>query len=98
MWRRWTGIFWDVLVCSVMVAFGVNVVQRVRHVLQHHRKHLWQALYHRTAILLDTAILALQAISKSVGTKCFATLWLACSRSMWDTCTRDAHGASPKRF
>ena len=87
VWLRWKGVFWDVLVCSVMVAFGVNVVQRVQHVVQHHRKHLWQVLYHRTAILLDIAILALQAFSKSVGINCVATLWLACYRSMWDTYT-----------
>ncbi len=73
LWLRWKGVFWDVLVCSVMVGFGVNVVRRVQHVVQHHRKHLWQVLYHRTAILLDTAILALQAFSKSVGTNCIAT-------------------------
>ena len=73
LWLRWKGVFWDVLVCSVMVAFGVNVVQRVQHVMQHNRQHLWQVLYHRTAILLDTAILALQALSKSVGINCVAT-------------------------
>lgn len=69
LWLRWKGVFWDVLVWCVMVAFGVNVVQRVRHVVQHNCKHLWQVLYHRTAILLDTAILVLQAFSKLVGTK-----------------------------
>lgn len=73
LWLRWKGVLWDVLVCSVMVAFGVNVVPRLRHVMQQQRKHLWPVLYHRTAILLDTAILALQASSKSVPTNCIAT-------------------------
>ena len=47
-----------------MVVFGVNVVQRVRHVMHRDHRHLWQILYERTGLLLDVVILALQALSK----------------------------------
>jgi len=61
---RWKSIFPDVLVLLVITVFGANVVQRVRHVTHKDHRHLWQILYELTGLLLDVAILALQALSK----------------------------------
>ena len=47
-----------------MTVFGANVVQRLRHVTHRDHRHLWHILYERTGLLLDVAILALQALSK----------------------------------
>ena len=58
---RWTGICWDALVFLVMVAFGANVALRLRYIMH---KDLWHITYQRNAILLDLAILALQAFSE----------------------------------
>ena len=61
MLLRWNGICWDALVCFVIAVFGANVVVRLRHALH---TDLWNITYHRNALVLDTAILALQASSK----------------------------------
>ena len=63
---RWQGICWDALVCLVMLAFGANVVMRLRHSLH---SNLWRTVYLRSALLLDSAILLLQAASKSQHSK-----------------------------
>ena len=49
-----------------MVAFGANVALRLRYIMQ---KDLWHITYQRNAILLDLAILALQAISELTATQ-----------------------------
>ncbi len=60
-----------------MVIFGVNVVQRVRHVTHKDHRHLWRILYERTGLLLDVAILALQAVSK-YNTSCTLRMSACC--------------------
>lgn len=62
---RWSGICWDALVFLVVVVFGANVALRLRYITH---KDLWHITYQRNAILLDLAILALQAFSKSLST------------------------------
>ena len=62
---RWSGICWDALVFCVMVVFGANVALRLRHILH---KDLWHITYQRNAILLDLAILTLQAFSELLAT------------------------------
>ena len=69
-------MFPDALVCLVMAVFGMNVVQRVHHVTQEDHRHLWRILYERTGLLLDVAILALQAISM-LNTACVLTPYVA---------------------
>ena len=44
-----------------MVAFGANMALRLRYIMH---KNLWRITYQRNAILLDAAILTLQAFSK----------------------------------
>ena len=56
-----------------MVAFGANVALRLRYIM---RKKLWRVTYQRNAILLDAAILTLQAISKLLSATCFQTCFL----------------------
>ena len=74
MYLRWRGIFPDVLVFFVMGSFGVNVVQRLRHVTHKDHRHLWQILYERSGLLLDVVILLLQTLSKLAFCFCCAVL------------------------
>ena len=57
---RWKGLIPDALVLLVMVMFGANVAQRVRHIANRRNRHLWKMLYEK----LDVAIVALMAFSK----------------------------------
>lgn len=61
---RWNGILRDALVAFVVVAFALNVMQRVQHVIHRNGRHTWHSLYDRTALVLDIATLALQAVSE----------------------------------
>ena len=57
---RWKGLIPDALV----MMFGANVAQRVRHIANRRNRHLWKMLYEKTGLLLDVAIVALMAFSK----------------------------------
>lgn len=54
----------DVMVLCVIVAFGISVAQRVHHVTSHDSGSLLRSIYERTGLLLDIAILGLQAFCK----------------------------------
>ena len=55
----------DVMVLCVMVAFGLNVAQRVHHVIRHDHGSLLRSIYKKTGLLLDTLILGLQGVCES---------------------------------
>ena len=60
----------DVLVLLVVAVFGANVLQRVQQVTYKDHRHLWQTLYERTGLLLNLAILALQAFGECAHKLC----------------------------
>lgn len=59
---RWKGMIPDVLVLCVVTMFGMNVVQRVWHVVQHSPESALRGIYQRTGLLLNVIILCLQAL------------------------------------
>ena len=54
----------DMMVLCVIVMFGVNVVQRIYHVVRHDPGRFLRSIYERSGLLLDTIILGLQILSK----------------------------------
>lgn len=57
----------DVLVLCVIVVFGVNVGQRVWHVIRQDPHSGLRSIYHRTGLLLDIIILGLQAFGRALA-------------------------------
>lgn len=54
----------DMMVLCVIIMFGVNVVQRIYHVVRHDPRRFLRSIYERSGLLLDIAILGLQALCK----------------------------------
>ena len=54
----------DMMVLCVIVMFGVNVLQRIYHVVRHDPGRFLRSIYERSGLLLDTIILGLQILSK----------------------------------